>query len=129
MDILFGKVVLESTAGLITGQVKLENLAGIFEHCISPDIAPTHSLKLYFECYENKLEYLSNCIHMLRITGFCTELTDHWKEKEGDLQLSVGGSISWELIQNMMNCNTAPNLLQIKAHLDEFILHQKKLVK
>ena len=58
--------------------------------------------------------------------GFCTELTDRWKEKEGDSHLSVGGSISWELVQNMMNCNTAPNLLQIKAHLDEFILHQKK---
>ena len=69
VDVLIGKVLLESTAGLITGLVKLENLAGIFEHCISPDHTPTHSLKVYFECFENKLEYLSNCIHMLRITG------------------------------------------------------------
>ncbi|KAL5264461.1 hypothetical protein ACHWQZ_G005527 [Mnemiopsis leidyi] len=126
VDVLIGKVLLESTAGLITGLVKVENLAGIFEHCISPEKTPTHSLKVYFECFENKLEYLSNCIHMLRITGFCTELTDRWKEKEGDSHLSVGGSIRWDLVQTMIHCNTAPNLLQIKAHLNEFIVHQKK---
>ena len=115
---------MESTAGLITGLVRLENLAGVFEHFISPDLAPTHSIKINLESFENKIEYLSNCIYMLRLTQFCTQLNDMWRE--GDCDLRVGGSISWDVIQTMVNCNTAPNLVQIKAHLDEFVLHQKK---
>ena len=124
VDMLVGGVVVESTAGLITGLVRLEDLAGVFEHCISPDVAPTHSIRITLSSFENKIEYLSNCIHMFRLTGFCTQLNDEWHH--ADCNLRVGGSISWDEVRTMVNCNTAPNMVQIKAHLDEFVLHQKK---
>ena len=126
VDMLIGGVLMESSAGLITGLVKFENLGGLFEHVISPDFSPKHVIRVVFESFENKIDYLSTCIHMLRMTGFKTELNDEWRKKEGDSDLRIGGSIGWDVIQTMVSCSTAPNLLQIKAHLDEFILHQKK---
>eukprot|EP00116_Pleurobrachia_bachei_P003612 sb/3463874/ len=112
--------------GFITGDLRFQNLSGLFNHVISPDHSPTHTFKVTFDSYENRLEYLSNCILMFRVTGFCTELTDQWREEEGDCDLRIGGRIVWDEIQTMVTCSTAPNILNIKTHVEDFINQQKK---
>ncbi len=58
---------------------------------------------------------------------FCTELTDEWREEEeGDCDLRIGGRIVWNEIQTMVTCSTAPNILNIKTHVEDFINQQKK---
>ena len=126
VEIFTNQVRCESTAGLITGLVTFWNLAGSFEHAISPDYPSQHMIQLTCGVFENKAEYLNNCIFMIRILEFKTELHDEWHSDTDLFNLKIGGYIGWETIQTMVNNNTAPNALQIKAHFDDFIESQKK---
>ena len=48
------------------------------------------SYNLLLQVFENKVDYLSNCILMMRVLKFSTKINDEWKNDNCDME--IGGT-------------------------------------
>ena len=114
---------------------------------------PVHSAKIRVAEAETRVDYMSSCILLGRITQLVAAGSDHWeglhlageesKFEEVNIQVSyipplqhscvllalyvqVGVELSWEQVQLAIHRTTTKSLLNIVQKIQDFILQQKR---